>query len=53
MHEVNFLDVTFNLVEPNYNYKPYRKPNNTPLYIQRSSNHPPTIKKTVTRKYNK
>ena len=45
MHEVNYLDVTFNLAEQNY--RPYRKPNDTPLYIHRSSNHPPTIKKQL------
>ena len=38
---VNFLDVTFNLNTGKY--YPYRKPNNDPLYIHRSSNHPPSI----------
>lgn len=37
----NFLDVTFDLTDGTY--KPYRKPNNEPLYINRSSNHPPSI----------
>ena len=27
----------------NGTYKPYRKPNDEPLYINRSSNHPPSI----------
>ena len=45
MHEVNLLDVTFNLAKQYY--KPYRKPNDTPLYIHRSSNHPPTVKKQL------
>ena len=44
-HTVNFLDVTFNMAEKSY--KPYRKENNTPLYIHRSSNHPPAIKKQL------
>ena len=38
---VNFLDVTFNLC--NGKYYPYRKPNDRPLYINRLSNHPPSI----------
>ena len=35
---VNFLDVTFNLV--NSTYRPYRKPNDNLLYIYPSSHHP-------------
>ena len=42
---VNFLDVTFNLI--NKTYYPYRKPNNTPLYINKKSNHPPQIIKQL------
>ena len=38
---VNFLDVTFNLI--NSTYRPYRKPNDKLLYIHISSNHPPQI----------
>ena len=37
----NFLDVTLNLTDGTY--YPYRKPNNETLYIDRNSNHPPTI----------
>ena len=37
----NFLDLTFDLTEGIY--KPYRKPNDDPVYINRSSNHPPPI----------
>ena len=37
----NFLDLTFDLAEGIY--KPYRKPNDDPVYINRSSNHPPSI----------
>ena len=41
-HEsVNFLDITLNLADGSY--KPYRKPNNQPLYINSHSNHPPPI----------
>ena len=40
-HVVNFLDVTFDLSTGKY--KPYRKPNDDPLYINKHSNHPPSI----------
>ena len=43
--EVNFLDVTFNLL--NETYRPYRKPNNELKYINVSSNHPPQIIKQL------
>ena len=39
--EVHFLDITFNL--NNGIYKPYKKPNDRLLYINKSSNHPPQI----------
>ena len=42
---VNFLDVTFNL--KNKTFYPYRKPNDTPLYVHRSSNHPKNIIKQL------
>ena len=38
---VNFLDVTFNL--DSGVYKPYMKPNDTLLYVNKNSNHPPSI----------
>ena len=38
---VDFLDITFNL--NNGIYRPYKKPNNLLLYINKSSNHPPQI----------
>ena len=38
---VDYLDVTFDL--QNNSYKPYRKPNNLLVYINKHSNHPPTI----------
>ena len=37
----NFLDLTLNLTDGTY--KPYHKPNDKPLYINRSSNNPPSI----------
>ena len=40
---VNFLDVTFDLSKGKY--KPYRKPNDDPLYIDRHPNHPSRIHK--------
>ncbi len=40
-HRSNFLELTFDLNDGTY--KPYRKPNDEPLYINRSSNHPPPI----------
>ena len=42
---VNFLDVTFDLT--NDIYKPYRKANDNPLYINKNSNHPPCILKQL------
>ena len=39
--ETDFLDVTFNLATKKY--FPFRKANNTPLYINAFSNHPPTV----------
>ena len=39
--QVNFLDVTLNLVSESYG--PYRKPNDTPLYVNTMSSHPPTV----------
>ena len=42
---VNFLDVHFNL--NNGTYQPYRKPDNTPVYINKKSNHPPVVLKQL------
>ena len=44
-HTVNFLDITLNLQEEKFS--PYRKPNNDPLYIDRRSNHPPSVIKEL------
>ena len=43
----DFLDVTFDLSDGTY--KPYRKPNDTPVYINAASNHPPSILKHIPR----
>ena len=48
---VNFLDITLNL--PDETYAPYTKPNNVPLYVNRNSNHPPTIIKQIPQFINK
>ena len=45
MKTVNYLDVSRNL--NNSNYKPYHKPNNEILYIQKDSNHVPSILKKI------
>ena len=41
---IDFLDVTFNLA--NKTYELFRKPNDTPLFINKRSNHPPNVLKT-------
>ena len=38
---INFLDICMDLDAGTF--KPYIKPNTTPLYIDKQSNHPPTI----------
>ena len=43
----DFLNVSFNLEMDNF--LPYRKPNNTPLYIHFESDHPPSITKNCHR----
>ena len=45
MHIVDFLDVTFNLL--NGTYKPYKKPNDQLFYVNTSSNHTPQIIKQL------
>ena len=45
LNEVNFLDISLNLNEASY--RPYRKPNDHPQYINRNSNHPPSINKQL------
>ena len=41
----DFLDVQLNLITREF--KPYRKPNDNPIYINAKSNHPPTIIKKL------
>ena len=38
---VNYLDITLDLKSASY--KPYMKPGNVPQYVNRQSNHPPSI----------
>ena len=47
---VNFLDLTFNLI--NGSCKPYNKPNDTLLYINKNSNHPPQVIKNLQKTVN-
>ena len=47
LQEVDFLDVTFNLI--NNTYRPYKKPNDNLAYINTSSNHRPNIIKQLTK----
>ena len=42
---VNFLDINLNLETGIY--KPYMKPNDTPLYVHKESNHPPVILRNI------
>ena len=45
LKEVNFLDVTLNLI--NGTYRPYKKPNDKLQYIHKLSNHPPQVLKQL------
>ena len=51
MTVVNFLDITLDMKAGTF--RPYMKPNNTPLYIHKQSNHPPTILKQIPLAVNK
>ena len=42
---VNFLDITLDLNTGIY--KPFMKPNDTPVYVNKKSNHPPSILKNI------
>ena len=48
---MNFLDVTLDLEIGVF--KPYRKPNDQPLYVHRLSNHPPSVIKAIPKSINK
>ena len=43
-HTVNFLDVTLGT---DGSYKPYKKPNGITKYVNKASNHPPSILKNI------
>ena len=45
LHQVDFLDVTFNLYTGKF--WPFKKPNNTLLYVNAKSNHPKSIIKNL------
>ena len=45
LKSVNFLDVNFNLETDLY--RPYMKPNDTPLYVHKDSNHPKNILENI------
>ena len=49
--KVDFLDVSFDLCLNTF--EPYRKPNDTPIYIHRDSNHPYHVIKNVPLAVNK
>ena len=42
---VQFLDIELDLI--NNTYRPYKKPNDSPMYINVNSNHPPSIIKQI------
>ena len=48
---VDFLDITMDLKSGIH--KPYMKPNNTPLYVHKESNHPPNITKNIPESINR
>jgi len=48
---VNFLDVSLDLTTGTHS--PYMKPNNIPLYVNRNSNHPPSILRNIPEGINK
>ena len=49
--EVNHLDVSLDLAKEDF--KPYKKPNDKPIYVNTSSNHPATVIKQVPAGINK
>ena len=48
---VNFLDVKMNL--DSGRFCPYRKPNDTPKYVNVKSNHPPNVLRDIPKSVNK
>ena len=45
VEKVQFLDVEFNI--NTREYKPFKKPNDWPIYVNKQSNHPPAVIKTL------
>ena len=45
LKSTDFLDVQFDL--PTNRYFPYKKPNDTPMYVHKHSNHPANILKEI------
>ena len=45
IYVLDVLDVTPDLT--NEEYRPFHKPNNTPIYVHAESNHPPAILKQI------
>ena len=48
---VDFLDITLDL--RSQTFKPFTKPNNTPQYVNRQSNHPPSIVRSIPESINR
>ena len=42
---INFLDIEMDLMEDTF--KPFIKPNDTPLYVHKLSNHPPCVTSNI------
>ena len=51
MKSVNFLDVNLNLDLDTF--RPYMKPNETPVYVHRDSNHPRSILDNIPKSINR
>ena len=51
MKSVNYLDINLDLNSGLF--KPYMKPNDTPIYVHKDSNHPPSILKNIPAAVNK
>eukprot|EP00745_Piridium_sociabile_P013986 TRINITY_DN2060_c0_g1_i4.p1 TRINITY_DN2060_c0_g1~~TRINITY_DN2060_c0_g1_i4.p1 ORF type:complete len:436 (-),score=96.63 TRINITY_DN2060_c0_g1_i4:282-1589(-) len=48
---VNYLDITLDLKKNTF--KPFKKPNDVPLYVNMKSNHPPSVKRNIPKGINK
>ena len=47
---VNFLDMQLDLTTDTY--RPYMKPNSTPIYVSKESNHPSSVLKNIPKSVN-